>query len=54
MRRCLASRSLLVRKRTWISSHNFLKRLACPTTRDHVRRAQHCSRLIPVISVNVT
>ena len=29
-RRCFAKRSLLVKKSAWISSHNFLKRLACP------------------------
>ncbi len=29
-RRCLARRSLLVKKSAWISSHNFLNRLACP------------------------
>ncbi len=29
-RRCLFERSLFVKKSVWISSHNFLKRRACP------------------------
>lgn len=41
-RRCLARRSLLVKKSACISSHNFLKRLACPNKKKNMQLCFFC------------